>query len=149
MKKKLGRPRKKKGVSSFMQFERAGLAMSSYDEARKNGQKHSAAVAQTVELLKHSHPVIRISQTEVKRILAACRPRGSHTILRFECSTLSGEEIAKRYGIEEQPAALSQKKGPKLPAPSDVILPKSITTYKMYIGERPNYSRHNRKLPKE
>lgn len=132
-----------------MEFERAGLVMSSYDEARENGQKHSAAVAQTVELIQHSHPMMRISETEVKRILAACRPRGSHIILRFECLTLSGKELAKRYRIDAQPAAVSQQKGSTLPAPSNVIFPSSVTTFKMYFGERPNYPRHNQKPPKE
>ena len=104
-------------------------------EARKNGQKHSAAVTQTVELIKQRHPMMRISETEVKRTLAVWRPRGSHTILRFECSTLSGEELAKHYWIEAQSAAMSQEKSSKLSVPSDVILPKSLTTYKMYFGE--------------
>ena len=149
MRKKLGRPQKKKGVSSFMQFERAGIVMSLYDKARKNGQKHSAAVAQTVELIKHNLPMMRISETEVKRILGTYRPRGSQIIVRFECSMLSGEELAKRYCIVSKLAAISEKKGSKLPAPSDVILPKSVRTYKMYFSERPNYPRHNRKLPKE
>jgi hypothetical protein len=147
--KKLGRPRKKKGVTSFMNFQRIGLVMHWYDEERTIGQKHSAAVAQTVELIKQNHPMMRISQAEVKRILAALRPRGSHTILRFEGSTLRGEELAKHCRIEAQPAVVSKKKGSKLLAPADVILPKSVTTYKMYIGERPNYPRHNLKPPKE
>jgi hypothetical protein len=148
LKKKMGRPRKKEGVISFWHFQRAGIVMSLYDEAQKNGQKHSAAVAQTVELIKQRDPVMRISETEVKRILAAWRPRGSYIILRLECSTLSEEELAKRYSIESQKPAMSLKKGSKLPAPSEVIHPKSVTTYKMSFGERPNYPRHNRKIPK-
>ena len=78
MKKKLGRPRKKEGVISFWNFQRAGIVMSLYDEARKSGQKHIAAIAQTVELIKQRDPVMRISETEVKRILATWRPRKSH-----------------------------------------------------------------------
>jgi hypothetical protein len=149
MKKKLGRPRREEGMISFWNFKRGGIAMSTYDKARKNGEKHSAAVAQTVEFIKQHYPMMRISETEVKRTLAGWRPRGSHTILRIECSTLVGEEVAKHYLIEAQPAAMSQENGSKLAAPSDVILPKSITTYKMYFSERPNYPRHNRKLPKQ
>jgi hypothetical protein len=148
MEKKLGRPRREKGMISFWNFQRGGIAMSSYDEARKNGEKHSAAVAQTVEFIKQYYPMMRISETEVKRTLAAWRPRRSHTILRIECSTIVGEEVAKPCLIEAQLAAMAEKKEAKLPVPSDVILPKSITTYKMYFGERPNYPRHNRKLPR-
>jgi hypothetical protein len=149
MKKKMGRPRKTEGLISHQDFARAGIVMSSYDEARKDGQKHSVAVRQTVEFVKQRYPKKRISETEVKRILAIWRPRGSHTILRFECSTLSKDELTKHYWIQDQLAALSQKKGLKLAAPSDVIPPKPVTTYKMRFGERPNYPRHNRKSPKE
>ena len=127
MKKKLGRPRKEKGATSFSGFERAVVAMNLYDEGRMNGQKHSAAVTRTVELIKQSYLRMPISETGVKRILAAWRPRRSHTIVRFECSALSEEELVKRY----------------------VIPPHSVTTYKICVGERPNYSRHNRRLPKE
>jgi hypothetical protein len=149
MKKKLGRPRKTDGGISTNDLVRAGTVMGLYDQARQNGQKHSAAVAQSVELIKQHHPMMRISETVVKRILAEWRPRGSHTILRFEYSTISGEELAKRSGIEAHPAAVSQDQCSKLPAPSGAIPPKSLTTYKAYFGERPNYPRHNRKLPKK
>jgi len=146
MKKSMGRPRQKEGLFSFRDFDRANIAMSLYHEARKNGQKHSVAVAQTVESIKQRYPMVQISETEVKRILAAWSPRGSHTVLRFECVTLTRQELANR--IEGQLAAMSQKNGSKLPAPSEVILPISITTYRMILGPRPNYPRHNRKLPK-
>jgi hypothetical protein len=148
MKEKMGRPRKKEGVISERDFHRVGVVMSLYDAVRKNGQKHSAAVAVTVELIKQSYSMMRISETEVKRILAAWQPRGSHNILRFECSTLRGEELAKHSWIEAQAAAMSQKQGSNLPAPSDVILPNSVMTYKMSLGERSDYPRHNRKPPK-
>ena len=99
MKKKLGRPRKTEGEFSTNDLVRAGTVMGLYDEARKDGQKHSAAVVQTVELIKERHSMMRISETEVKRILAVWRPRGSHTILRFEYSMISGEELAERCGL--------------------------------------------------
>lgn len=149
MKKKLGRPRKTEGGFSTNDLVRAGTVMALYDQARQNGQKHSAAVMQSVELIKQRHPMMRVSETEVKRILAVWRPRGSHSILRFEYSTVSGEELANRYGIEAHPSAASQYQCSKLPTPSGVIPPKSLTTYKIYFGERPNYPRHNRKQPKE
>jgi hypothetical protein len=149
MKKKLGRPRKTEGEFSTNDLVRAGTVMGLYDQARQNGQKHSAAVSQTVAFINQCHPMMRISETAAKRILAVWRPRRSHTILRFEYSTISGQELAKRGGIEAHPAAVSQDQWSELPAPSGVIPPKSLTTYKVYFGERPNYPRHNRKLPKE
>jgi hypothetical protein len=149
MEKKLGRPRKSDGVISPQDFARAGIAMSVYDEARGNGQKHSVAVTQTVEFIKQRHPKMRISETEVKRILAKFRPRNSQTILRFERSTLSEEGLVKFHWIQERLRALQQKDGLSLPAPADVGVTKPVTTYKIRFGERPNYPRHNRKTPKE
>jgi len=90
-----------------------------------------------------------ISETEVKRILAEFRSRKSKTILLFERSTLTEEDLAKFRWIQEQLAALPQMKGLRLPAPSDVTPPKSVTTFKIRFGERPNYPRHNRKRLKE
>jgi hypothetical protein len=75
MKKKMGRPRKKKGVISPWAFTRAGIVMSAYDEARENGQKHSVAVRQSVEVIRQLHPKIPISETGVRRILSQFRPR--------------------------------------------------------------------------
>jgi hypothetical protein len=68
MKKKLGRPRKAEGLLSHQDFARAGIVMSLYDEARKDGQKHSVAVRQTVEFVEQRYPKKRISETGVKRI---------------------------------------------------------------------------------
>ena len=127
MKKNMGRPRKKEGVISFQDFLRVGIVESLYDEARENGEKHSVAVAQTVELIKQRDPTMRISETGVKRILAALRPSGSHTIVRFKVKTLTGDERARLY-------------------PNQV--PVSVTTFGMTLGERPNYPRNNRKGPK-
>src|ERR1700676_3612310 len=147
MKKKIGRPRKKEGVISFPDFQRVGIVGSLYDEARESGQKHSVAVGQTVELIKQRYPTMRISETLVKRILATWRPRGSHNILLFKVKTRNREELAKHRN-DAQLAAMSQEKGSKLSAPSDVVLPSSVTTFGMTLGERPTYPRHNRKPPK-
>jgi hypothetical protein len=131
LKKKLGRPRRKPGTISFCNFQRAVMAMNLYEEVRKNGQKHSVAIAQAVELIKQRDPAMRISETEVKRILAGWRPRGRRIFLRIECAMLSEEELAK------------------LPTTTDLIHPKSVTIFRMSIGERPNYPRTNRKSPND
>jgi len=149
MEKKLGRPQKSKGVISAQDFARAGIAMSVYDEARENGQKHSVAVAQSVEFIKQRHPKMRISETEVKRNLAKFRPRNSQTILLFERSTPTEEELAKFRSIQERLRALQQEKGLRLAAPSGVDAAKPVTIYKIRFGERPKYPRHNRKTSKE
>jgi len=148
VKKNLGRPRKIKGVISETKFARVRIAIGLYDEERKNGQKHSAAVAQAVELIKERYPTIRISETEVKRILATWRPRGSHNNLRIDGLTY-GEEGANPSHLEAPMAAASQQRGSDLPGPLDVIRRNLVTRYQVRVGERPNYPRHNRKAPKE
>lgn len=127
MKKNMGRPRKKEGEISFEDFLRVGIVGSLYDHAREGGQKHSVAVTQAVELIKKRDPTMRISETLVKCILAAWRPRGSHDILLFKVSTLTGDKLAKLYPNEA---------------------PISVTKFGMTLGDRPIYPRHNRKPPK-
>ena len=123
----MGRPRKKEGASSFLDFIRGGIVGGLYDEARENGEKYSVAVAQTVELIKQRIPITRISESGVKRVLAVWRPRGSHTIVLFKVSMLTRDEIATLYPNKA---------------------PISVATFGMTLGERPNYPRHNRKFPK-
>jgi hypothetical protein len=148
MKTKMGRPRKRKGVISSWAFTRAGIVMSAYDEARENGQKHSAAVRQSVEVIRQRHPEIPISETGVRRILSQFRPIGSHVIIRFKRSKLTGEALAKHYWILNQLAAFAQEKGLKSPALSNLYPRKSVAIYQMSFGKRPNYPRHNRKSSK-
>ena len=136
LKQKLGRPRKIKGVISESKFARVRIAIGLYDEERKNGQKHSAAVSQTVELIKLRYPMIRISETEVKRILASWHPRESHNNLLIEGLTYTEEERANDSRLENPTG------------PSDVISRNSVTRYQVRFGKRPSYPRHNRKPPK-
>ena len=107
---KLGRPQKKKDVITDKEFARAGVVMSAYDEARKAGEKHIGAVTQSVEVIRRRYPELRISETEVKRILAKFRPRKSQTILLFDRSTLISEDLARFEWIQGQLAALHDKK---------------------------------------
>ena len=84
MTKKPGRPRKH-GFQPIWMLMRATTAFYAYDEARRRGEKHSAAVQETVRRIQMEEVKIRtseneekkmpISETEVKRILAAWQPR--------------------------------------------------------------------------
>lgn len=148
-KKKRGRPRKARDTIQFWQFARAARVMSAYDEARGRGEKHSAAVQYAVDFVKQRSPKMRISRTEVKRILATWRPRGSQTILRFEHSSMSEEDIKRRRWILEQVAVLQEKKGLPLPTPPNCDPARNVAVIKLRFAERPNYPRHNRKNPKE
>ncbi len=148
-KKKRGRPRKAGDTIQFWQFARAGMAMCAYDQARASDEKHWAAVSHAVQFVKQLYPEMPISTTEVKRILAAWRPRNGGTILRFELSVLTEEETKKFHWIQEQLVALPKSEGQSTP-----LLPEASPTgnpviFKIRFGERPNYPRHNRKNPKE
>jgi hypothetical protein len=145
-----GRPKKNEGTTEFWRFVRAGMVMSAYDEARASGQKHSAAVAQSVDYVRQCCSEMPISETEVKRILATFRPRDSQSILQFKRVTLDDSELMRQRSELEQAAAdLRGRKGLWKPLPSIEDLPKSRTAYTFGSAERPLYPRHNRKNPKE
>jgi hypothetical protein len=150
MEKKLrGRPRKKGGSIEFWQFTRAAIVMCAYDEARENGQKHSVAIRHAVYFVKQLNWEMPISEAEVKRTLAAWRPRGSRTILHFERSIPSEEDVKINRWIREQLAALQGKKGLILLAPPNYDLAGSVAVFTIRLAERPNYPRHNLKNRQE
>ena len=146
-KKSKGRPRKVADSMQPWQFGRAGRAMAAYDEAREKGEKHSAAVRYAVDSLRRISPKLRISETEVKRILSKFRPRGSGTIVRFERSPFTEEDAKKYRWIREQVAALKKQKGIILQQTPvyDETRPRAKVTFR--FSKRPNYPRHNRKTP--
>ena len=148
-KRQRGRPRKKEGSIESWQFARAAIVICAYDEARENGQKHSVAVRYAVDSLRQRSPEMPISETEVKRILSTFRPRSRGTILRFERSTFSEEDIKINRWIREQFAALQEKKGITLLAPPGYDETRRVATFTVLFAERPNYPRHNRKAPNE
>ncbi len=69
---KPGRPRKN-GEQPMWMLGRATLAVYGYDQARKAGEKHMAAITEAVRLIRATHPRMKISETEVKRVLADWR----------------------------------------------------------------------------
>jgi hypothetical protein len=150
MEKRLrGRPKKKDDSIEVWQFGRAAIVVSAYDEARKKGEKHSAAVRDAVDAVRRRNPKVPISETGVKRILSTYRPRGSGTILHFDRSALSEEDIKKHRWFREQIAASQGGKCitlPELPL-HDEMRPRE----KFMIGfsERPDYPRYNCKPPNE
>ncbi len=144
-KKKRGRPRKPEDTIKFWQFARAGHVMCAFDEVRGRGNKHSVAVRDIVDLLKQRNPEMPICQTEVRRILAAWRPRNAGTILRFERKIPTEQDIKRHYWIWEQEAALQGKKGLRLEVPTNHELTRPIALLTIRFAERPNYPRHNGK----
>jgi hypothetical protein len=79
--KKAGRPRKN-GVQPIGVLRRETLALFAYERAREAGEKHCVAVSEAVKYIRQTAPRMRISETEVKRIVAYWRPRGSTRCLR-------------------------------------------------------------------
>jgi hypothetical protein len=144
-KRRKGRPRKKEDSIEFWQFARAGKVMSAYDEARKKGEKHSVAVREAVDSLRLGSPEMRISETGVKHILSTFRPRGSGTILLFERSPLSEEDIKRHRWIREQFAAVQKEKDITLQVPPVNDETRRREKFTIRFSERPNYPRHNRK----
>jgi hypothetical protein len=124
------------------------MAMCAYDEARGKGDKHSAAVQYAVDFVKERNRGIPISMTEVKRLLATWRPRGSQTVLLFEKTILSEEDKETHRWLRQQVLGLEGKKGVKAELPPDPDRAK-VTAFRIRLGERPNYSRHNRKNAKD
>lgn len=143
-----GRPRKKEGSIEFWQFARAAIVTCVYDEARQNGEKHNIAVRHAVDSCKQCSPEMPVSETEVRRILSTFRPRGSETILRFERSTLSDEDIRINRWIREQLVRWQKKKGITLLELPIYDEARNVAILTVRLGDRPNYLRHNRKAPK-
>jgi hypothetical protein len=145
-KRKRGRPRKKEDAVAFWQFRRAAQAMCAYDEARLRSEKHSVAIREAVDFVKQHHPGICISETEMKRALAASRPRDRKTILLFERKNLTEDDIKRHRWIREQIALLQGKRSLKLEVPPNSDS-RNGAVFTIRIEERPNYPRHNRKKP--
>lgn len=76
-KRQRGRPRKERDRIDPWRFTRASLAVCAYDEARGRGEKHSVAITEAVDFVKRRRPEMKISKTEVKRVLASLRPRNA------------------------------------------------------------------------
>jgi hypothetical protein len=144
-----GRPKKEEGREEFWRFVRTGIIISAYDEARKSGQKHSAAVTQAVEYLKQHQPEMPVSETVVKRTLATFRSRNSQTTPRFKRSVVGKRKLARLRSMLKQVPDIQGVNGKSVPAPSILNLTKSLTAYKFRYAKRPRYPRHNRKIPKK
>jgi len=140
--KKRGRPRKH-GVVGPECFYRALKVIPAFSKVRAEGQKHSVAVRETVELLHELDPEMPISETGVKRILAEFLPQHSQVALKVDCLTLEGEEAASHRRFHAQ---MLEFAGNKITTElTDQDLRKPLKIFKFGFGKRPNYPRHNAK----
>jgi hypothetical protein len=78
--KKPERP-KKNGQKPMSVLERDMLVIYAYGRARDAGEKHIVAILEAVKYIRDTAPAMRISETEVKRIVARWRPKGKATCL--------------------------------------------------------------------
>jgi hypothetical protein len=74
MDKPKGRP-KQAGYHPTWMLHRITRVLNCYDRARRGGEKHSAAIEAAVADHRLVSPLLPISATEVKRILALWRPK--------------------------------------------------------------------------
>ena len=51
-------------------------AICSYNESRHAGEKHASAVASAASEVRKRYPGMKVSETEVKRVLARYQPKG-------------------------------------------------------------------------
>jgi hypothetical protein len=79
---KRGRP--KSSYQKSWMLARAVLALYAYGRARDAGEKHSVAITEAVNYIRTICPRMKVSETEVKRILAVWR-----SIRRAACLVVS------------------------------------------------------------
>ena len=80
MHKQRGRP-KKNGEKPFWMLVRDTAVVYAYGRARNRHEKHSVAISEAIRHVRATYPLMPISETEVKRILAAWRARKRATCL--------------------------------------------------------------------
>jgi hypothetical protein len=71
---KRGRPKGNGQVPMWMP-RRVTLIIHGYDLARGSGEKHAAAIKEAVRYVRETDSRLRISETEVRRVLASWRPK--------------------------------------------------------------------------
>lgn len=120
---------------------RALMIKEVYSRLRDAGLKHSAAVAETVIIVRQLNPGMRISEAEVRRVLAEFRLQGSLVELKVDYSILEGEEAAKRRHFFAQMAALAGSESTT--ELTDQNFRRPLKCFKFGFAKRTNYPRHN------
>lgn|ERR1700678_40152 len=133
-KKKRGRP-SQNGTTRPRYFLRAVKFISSYDEARAEGEKHTSAVRMAIDTFRRLNPKIPMSETCAKRILAEFRPQNGALELRCNYSILEGDEAAEHRRLHPRPSVSPDSSDPRRP----------LKLFKFGFGKRSNFRRHNAK----
>ena len=99
---KRGRPRKN-GTREGWALHRALVALCAYDQARKAGEKYSAALKAGVTKVRQEFPGMPMSETQMKRILVEFRSKGSANVLLVDenanAVTLDGSKDKRAWDL--------------------------------------------------
>jgi hypothetical protein len=135
-----GRPRKPADTFTAAQFGRDAKILNLYHHVRATGQKHSAAVAEVVRIIKSQNASIRISQSTVKRTLTIWRHAGLH----FEIRVPTEKELKHQAAVRAMIAAIKNVFRPGVVPPLSGSTPTS-PVLSIRFGARTIYPRHNGK----
>jgi hypothetical protein len=138
--KKRGRPLKNRAKDSW-ELARTVIVIDAFHTARKQGQKHTSAIQDTVDFVRQHYPDVPISPTGVRRILAELQPANSEMTLIVESSTPSDDDVARRLRLREQIPGFGGNS-----SATNSSDRRSKKTFKLRFGKRPHYSRHNAKV---
>lgn len=136
--------RKKNGARPCWMLLRTVMVLAAYDRARKRGEKHSVAIAETVLAVRTWAAEMPISETEVKRVLAEFRAKDSTSALIIKQGIAQPPEADSwfddlKWAAEESRGTL------KLPSFSHQSNPPRVRKFTIHVGPRPCYPRHNSK----
>jgi hypothetical protein len=81
----------------------------SYNESRRAGEKHVTAVGHAVAEVRKQFPGIKISETEVKRVLATYQPKG-YAVTFIATKTPTGFSLG--FGARPEYTRINAKKRP-------------------------------------
>ena len=95
-KRKRGRPRTY-GVTQHYVFIRAMIVLDAMRRARSRSEKYLASIQLAIAAVRAKYPTMRISSTEVKRVMAEFQPRG--VAKTFLSDSVDGKTMAFNLSI--------------------------------------------------
>ena len=137
----------KRGATETRQFVRRVVVLDGYNDVRATGNKHSVAVAQTVDLVQKRYPDMPISESCVRREVASFRSSKSRNQLRVARSIMSDQETLEMQNIIAL-MSVQQKDTPLPDLPEQIDRTKTFTKFAVSVVDRIDYPRCNRKAPK-
>jgi hypothetical protein len=139
-----GRP-KKEGVKPGWTLFRSFLVLHAYNEARAKGDKHAAAITESVSAVRSRAPGMKISESEVKRVLAEFQSKDSDGSWIITEGVAHGPELALWLDNLECLAAIARRSRGKLKVsiPDGKFQSRVLKMWTIQVGPRPHYPRSN------